>query len=168
MFTDLDKKIITIFAKLADKGHKGIGHKELALHLKKDPPLFRGHLLRLERMGLLRSKGWKKNQQMFTMTKKGIQEALLIGEPHEMIERKKVKVTRKLGFPDILTTTKEEEKVVSPIPSTITDESESSVEGGLGTPQFNLKASYAEKHRQKMEFRDKSGRKRIPKDVDRV
>lgn len=146
--SDYEKRILRTMAKLADKGYKEVGDKGLAEFLEDDNPhLFNGYLMRLKKKGLLKYKGWKKNQHVYTIAKRGYILALSIGKAAEQRKLTIEEKTKHLGIP-----TTEKKTVISPAPSTLETESESSVGGSIGTLQLNVQASHTQKDRKKLEF----------------
>jgi len=155
--TELEKKITTMLARMKKDGVDVFGHRELAEFFNKDPRVFNGYLIKFSEMGILRYKGRKKNQHTYSISDKVYDLLTSIIEPAEekkLIERRKQKVTRQVFGKKLFTTTKEEVTEISPKPSELSRESESSLSTGIGVSQMNVKASYTKKDRRKMEFEE--------------
>jgi len=147
LLSDYEKDILVAIARLAEKGYKMVGHRELAVHFEEDnPKLFNCRLKSLREKGLLRYRGHKQNQHWYSITNDGLR-ALSISKTTVEQKMKIKEKTKHLGI-----TTTEKETVVSPIPSSLETESQSSIAGGVGVSQSNIQGSYTQKDKKKLEF----------------
>ena len=156
-----EKKMMTALSRMSGETRRVFGHKELAEEVGIDPRKVNIILKKLHREGLLEYEGLKNDQYTYLVKRKLYAQAgLLNAQPQEkLVEKRKLKVTREILGRKISSTTKVETKEVSPKPSKVTEESEKSLSGGLGTPQLVGQVEYRQSERAKLEFEKNKRRK---------